>query len=233
MNNLVKMTRAEYTTAKANRTLVCPNVALISDENGHCEFLPNNPTSDIGIAALENGQRTFYSLAEWNALETKPTALGTYVFTSDTQFILHGTIGSSLKYLDTTTVAVEGVTTTTSSASALQDFAGAANTQALLDAVTAGIITNAQAASWASGLTLADNAGCYLLAAGQVELVSLNLEAINNCRAALGQSEIVFTGKYIWSSTQYNASYAWGWYTSYWNSLGKNGSYLALAGAAL
>jgi len=229
MNNLVKMTRSAYSTAKTNRTLVCPNVALISDEN-KVEFLPMNPTSDIGIAAYENGLRTYYSLEEWNALTTKPTAIGVYMFTEQSQFVIHGTILSG-KWSDTTEVAVDGVTTTTSTA--LLDFKGKENTDAVIGAVSGGDITNAPIFTSARALTCADaNAVFSVAAAGQVELMRLNATAINACRTALSQTTINF-GSNVWSSTQYSASHAWFWHGSFWDIIAKFYSFSGVAVAAI
>lgn len=231
-NNLVKMTRSAYNTAKANRTLITPNVALISDE-GSVEFLPINPVSDIGIASYESGQKKYYSLAQWNALEEKPTAVGVYVFTENAQFVIHGTINTGVKWSDNTSVVVDGCTFTTQQAQALLDFAGAANSQAVLDAVSGGDIANAPLFSWAAGLSFASGVTPYIPSAGELELIRLNLTEINACRAALSQDPIVFEGKYIWSSTQYNASLAWRWYSSSWYYNGKTDTSYGLAVGAL
>lgn len=232
MNNLVKMTRSAYITAKSNRTLITPNVALITDEN-KVEYLPVNPTSDIGIAAYDGGVRKYYSLDEWNALATKPTALGVYVFTEQSQFIIHGTLNTSVKWSNNTTVAVPDVVTTTQAAAALLDFAGAANTQAVLDAVTVGVIEDAPLFTWARGLSFADGSTPYIPAAGEFELIRLNLTEINACRAALGQDPIVFEGRNVWSSTQYNAGYAWDWYSTRWNNVNKTNAFYGVAVCAL
>ena len=232
MNNLVKMTRSAYSTAKANRTLITPNVALITDEN-KVEYLPVNPTSDIGIAAYDGGVRKYYSLDEWNALATKPTALGVYVFTEQSQFIIHGTLNTSVKWSNNNTVAVPDVVTTTQNAAALLDFAGAANTQAVLDAVTGGVIEDAPLFTWARGLSFADGSTPYIPAAGELELIRLNLTDINACRATLGQDPIVFEGRNIWSSTQFAAGRAWLWASSAWFSGGKASPFSGVAVCAL
>ena len=232
MNNLVKMTRSAYTTAKSNRTLITPNVALITDEN-KVEYLPMNTPSDIGIAAYDGGVRKFYSRDEWNALETKPTVLGVYVFAEQSQFIIHGTLNTSAKWSNNNTVAVPDVVTTTQSADALLDFAGAANTQAVLDAVTGGVIADAPLFTWARALTFADGAEPYVPAVGQLELIRLNLAEINACRIAIGQDSIVFDNGSIWASTQYSTGRAWFWSRSYWYNDSKNGSRVVVAVCAL
>lgn len=227
------MTRADYTSARNNRTLVTPNVALITNENNKLEYLAQNPASDVGIQSLESGVKKYYSLEEWNALENKPTALGVYVFTEQAQFKIHGTLTTSQKWSNNTTVVVTGVTTTTNSATALLDFAGAANTQAVIDAVDNETIADAPLFAWARGLSFADGATPYIPATGELELIRLNLAAINACRAALGQDAIVFEGKYLWSSTQYNAANAWVWYSTHWDHNNKNASYNGVAVSAL
>lgn len=209
MRNLIKTTRSAYTTAKSNRTLICPNVAMITDENNKIEYLANNPSADIGIASWEGGVRKFYSLAEWNALETKPTALGVYVFTEDSQFIIHASSGANMyKYTDTEYL-IPGV----SAKSGLNDFAGKTNTAAILDALNNELIANAPAAVWANGLSFEDGTAAYVAAAGQVNLIGLNLTDINNCRTALSQSTFTFAnGKTWYTSTQANASQAYVWF---------------------
>lgn len=233
MKNLVKMTRSAYSTARANRTLVTPNVALISDENNKVEYLPMNPASDIGIASWEGGVRKYYSLDEWNALATKPTALGVYVFTEQSQFIIHGTVGSALRWSNNENVEVPCVVTESNSDNAILDFAGKSNSQAMLDAVSGGTIEDAPVFTWASGLTFVDGSVPYVPAAGELELIRLNVEGINDCRAALNQDSLVFDGKNIWSSTQSSNRFAFAWVSNEWSSRFGNGKATGCGGIAV
>ena len=228
------MTRSAYSTARSNRTLVCPNVALITDENNKVEYLKANPISDIGIASWEGGVRKFYSLDEWNALETKPTAIGVYVFTDQAQFVIHGTfVASGKAWSNTKTVEVPGVVTEITSANAILDFAGKSNSQAMLDAVSGGTIVDAPVFTWASGLTFVDGSVPYVPAAGELELIRLNVEDINGCRAALNQDSLDFNGKMIWSSTQQSSTLAFAWTGSGWNFSFGNGKASNCGGIAV
>lgn len=228
------MTRSAYSTARSNRTLVCPNVALITDENNKVEYLKANPTSDIGIASWEGGVRKFYSLDEWNALETKPTAIGVYVFTECAQFIIHGTfVASGKAWSNNMTVEVPGVVTEIDKNDAILDFAGKSNSQAMLDAVSGGTIGDAPVFTWASGLTFVDGSVPYVPAAGELELIRLNVEDINSCRAALNQDLLVFNGNTIWSSTQQSSRLAFACLNNSWASSFGNGKASYCGGIAV
>lgn len=98
MKNLVKMTRAEYTAAKAARTLVCPNTCLISDETQSVEFLYANPMVDVGITGLDGGVRKFYSYEEYDALEVKPTDPMTYLATATEILGILPNVNTSVKW---------------------------------------------------------------------------------------------------------------------------------------
>lgn len=227
---LPKMTRAEYTAAKNNRTLLCPNTCLISDE-GKVEFLFANPKTDIGIAAWDGSKVLYYSVEEWNALETRPTAMGVYVATENGVVCLHETT-SSKKWSDNTTVIVPGCFCDSDAARSLLDMGGEANTDAVLTAVSNGVIENAPLFTWAHSLTFANGKTGYVPAKGELETLRLNGVQINACRAAIGHSIINFASN-IWSSSQTSASSSWSWYSTYWDYNRKNNSYLGLALCAL
>lgn len=206
MKNLVKMTRSAYSTARSNRTLVCPNVALITDENNKVEYLKMNPTTDIGIASWEGGVRKFYSLHEWNALATKPTALGVYVFTEDAQFIIHGTANveqAAMKpdgYL-----TISGLDAKPNLSDALLDFNGQTNSQLILTALANGAMTSAPAFTWADELATADGSRPYIPSLGELSLIYQNRDEINTLRGFLNQAAICDESKQwksrYWSST--------------------------------
>lgn len=214
MKNLVKMTRSAYSTARANRTLVTPNVALISDEVGKIEYTPFLPTSDIGIASWENGVRKFYSLEEWNALETKPTALGVYVFAEDAQFIIFRSEFQNTSYKwSTTEILVEGCASANDLSAAKLDYAGAANTQAVIDALNRNELADAPMFTYARGLSPADGSTPYVPALGELELIKLNATQINQCRGALSLANID-TSNIAFCSTQSMAYKFWSYYSS-------------------
>jgi len=229
MNNLVKMTRSAYTTAKNTLTLVCPNVAYISDED-KVEFLRVNPEVGVGIKAVGG---LCYTLEEWNALETKPTAVGVYVRHANGGFVIHGTQNTSVKWSSDQSVQIAGVTTTNNQTTALLDMAGWDNTQAVLAAKTAGDIADCPLFDWARGLSFADSSQGYVPSMGELNMIKENLASVNLCRAALSQTEIVFSGRNIWTSTQYSASHSWFWFSSYWYNYTKGNNYYGVAVCAL
>lgn len=210
--NIIQMTRAEYTAAKNNRTLICPNVCKITDENNHTEKLMANPIVDIGIAALVNGVTTYYSREEWEALEVKPTDIGTYVTTSDGILVLHPTILTNQRWSNNTSVYVPGCFANGSAALAKLDLAGYENTEAVLAAVQAGTIEDAPAFTAARALTFANGATPFIPAAGQWDVIYNNMTEINACRAALGQTLITFGA--FWSSSQGRVNDAWYYFAS-------------------
>jgi len=221
---ICKMTRANYTTAKNNRTLLCPNTCLISDEN-KVEHLYTNPQSDIGIIAKEGAKYLYYTAEQWIALSEKPTALGVYVFTENGMLVLHGTVNNVAKWSDNTTVLVPGCS--------IDQLAwdGEANSIAVLAAVANQTIVNAPVFTWANGLTI-DGHNCFIPSKAQFESIRLNIIDINTCRTAIGQAAIAINNNY-WTSTQYTAANSWLWTNTYWNANAKNYSGRALAVAAL
>lgn len=231
--NLVKMTRTKYETAKSNLTLTCPNVALISDEQNKVEMLMSNPKTDIGIAAWIDGAVQYYSKSEWNALETKPTAIGVFFVLPDGIRCLHGDVNSSVKWSSNTSVTVPGCFASSNASVALLDMAGRNNTDAVLAAVSGGTIADAPIFTWADGISFANGEKGYVPSMGELEIIRLNLVAINECRSLLGQTAIVFDNKDIWTSSQYSANHSWGWYGSRWYNIGKTTQYIGLCLAAL
>lgn len=227
---LPKMTRAEYTTAKNNRTLLCPNTCLISDE-GKVEFLFSNPKVDIGIAAWDGSKVLYYSVEEWNALETQPIAMGAYCATENGVVCLHGTIASQ-KWSDNASVIVPGCFCDGDATRSLLDFGGEANTDAVLAAVANGTIENAPLFTWAHGLAFANGKTGFVPAKGQLETLRQNAMQINACRTAIGQTAINFAS-YIWTSSQTSANASWLWTSTVWNYYYKTNSSLGLALCAL
>lgn len=229
--HIVKMTRAEYNTAKGNRTLLCPNTCLISDEFRSVEFLFNNPVFDIGICAFDGSVNRYYSLEQWTALADKPSNAWTYVHTEQGTMILHDTILTNQKWSNNTSVAVPGCFINSNSALAKLDIAGYENTEAVLAAVTAGTIADAPAFTAARALTFANGATPFIPAAGQWDVIYNNITEINACRAALGQTLITFGT--FWTSSQSLASLAWLYNASGISSLNKGITYSVVVVALL
>lgn len=223
-----------FNTALAERAFDVPNVSLIRDTR-KMKYTKAYVPGNIGIRGADG---VCYSLADWQAMAPadRPVAVGAYIWdeTHGRGFVIHGTINNGVSW--GTQVEVPGITTVTSSAVALQDFGGAANTQAMFSYKNGGSAPSGFSCpvfDWAHGLIWAEQGlSGYLGAAGEIELIRLNLADINECRAAIGQDPIVFAGKNIWSSTQYSSYLAWSWVSTGWDYGGKNGACCALSLAA-
>lgn len=217
-------TAAAYEAEKDAHTLALPNVALIKSPVREIRYLQTNPEVGVGICALINGVRAYYTLQEYRALETKPAAaqiMGVYVkapyiSAAGGGFIIHPTAQSKQKYSSNTTVVVPGVTTTMSTAAALTDFAGMENTDALLAAVANGVIPDAPSATWVRSQVFPDGATPFNGALGQINLMKLNEEEINLCMDEIGGVRLYFES-YVGSSTQYSANYCWYWGGTRWS----------------
>ena len=233
---VLQLTRAEYTTAKANRTLVCPNLCKITDENNHTEKLMNNPKADIGIATYESGQIKFYSAEEYAALAVKPTVLGDYMLTEEKIILIHPEVNASVKWSGSTPLTVPGCYPDYPDhpSSYLLDMKGPENSAAVLAAVEDGLIANAPAFTWASQRVWADGyTGGYVLAAGEQEIARLNAIALNQCRSLHNADPIFASGKWYWSSSQNGANYSYYCQLSSWGNYGKDGTICCLAARAL
>jgi hypothetical protein len=101
-------------------------------------------------------------------------------------------------------VLIDGCVTETVDYAAISDFAGKANT----DAITATALTYAAAWSKNYAWKLANKNG-YLPAMGELYEIELNIDAINECRTAVGLSALD-KNQYFWASTQNDATAAWG-----------------------
>lgn len=100
-------------------------------------------------------------------------------------------------------VLIDGCVTETVDYAAIFDFAGKANT----DAITATALTYAAARAKNYAWKLANKNG-YLPAMGELYEIALNIDAINECRTAVGLSALD-KNQYFWDSTQNNATSAW------------------------
>lgn len=216
MKNLVKMTRAEYTAAVANRTLVCPNVALITNEARKVEYLYSYATADIGIAAYEGGVVKYYSVEQWEALDVKPTVMGVYVFFAGRARIIHNDILTATLWAQPD-IPVPGCFLSRSQAAALLDMEGWVNTAAVNAAYEGGTITALGIFAQVNAKTFADGGKGYLPAAGELDTLVLNQEAINAARLACGQAAINFATT-IWSSSQEVGDRSWRWSSTSWTS---------------
>ena len=119
---------------------------------------------------------------------------------------------------------VSGVTTTTNQTVAIQDFAGVANTDAIVTNVTSSDGYFHKAPYSAAGLcrqyTFPNGAPGYLGACGEWKLVQDSISKINTLMSAIGGAQIETSSSstswaYYWSSTQRSQYAAWTWRSGY------------------
>ena len=101
---------------------------------------------------------------------------------------------------------VEGVTTTTDSATAVQDFKGKANTEAIVKALG----QNAPAAYYCSNYTFKNGKKGYLMAAGESYEIFVNMQKISNLLDYINTDTTNLENGYeVWTSTQNDDITAW------------------------
>ena len=102
---------------------------------------------------------------------------------------------------------VEGVTTTTNSATAVQDFKGKANTEAIVKAHG----QNAPVAYYCSNYTFENGKKGYLMAAGEAHEIFVNMQKISRLLGyiSIGTANNLAEESEVWTSTQKNNNAAW------------------------
>ena len=182
------------------------------------------PDPFVEWAAIQHKDGSLYSADKWLAYETAglvtdADANGVAVLYSKYAVCPHVIYSkgsdSMIKWSSDTETIVPGVTTTLNTDEAIVDVNGKANTEALLAAVTNGIIPDAPAAQYCADLTFANGQQGYLPAAGEIQAWIDNLNQIQACMTAIGgefsRNDITPT----WSSTQGNDYYAYGFFCPY------------------
>ena len=167
------------------------------------------PQAPIG-ASIYCVDGEFYTAEEW-AASGKPNneAIGVAVSDGEHSFVIHPTaLKSGLKW-SSDSHSVENAYITESAERAVLDFAGEANTTAILAAIDAGKISDAPAAQYAASIVFAHKKKGYLPAAGELSLMGLYITDIRACMTAIDGKYI---GTYaIWTSTQKASNYKWTW----------------------
>lgn len=207
-NNLRKFaTLAAYQTEVDNLTLDCPNVSLITADMS-VKYLKSNPSTGVGIKTTTG---LYYTLAEWNALETKPTALGVYVRSANARFCIGNTVASKT-WSDPYGIQIPGCFINSDQTAAKLDYGGVANTDAIMAKIndgTSSSLNSAQAAQYCRSYNFGvSGVTGYLLSLGEIYVMFQNITDVNLCRVALGWQPIALN-TWFWSSSQYSTNNAW------------------------
>lgn len=132
-------------------------------------------------------------------------AVGALLVTNNVAIVIQKGISGMLEWSKTPQL-VGGVTTTTDSATAVQDFKGKANTEAIVKAHG----QNAPAAYYCSNYTFGNGKKGYLPSLGEMNEIELNMTKLTNILNGINtDSENISYSKEFWSSTQKDEYRAW------------------------
>lgn len=174
-------------------------------QNGNVVYERKKPNG-VYIQDINN---KLYTRAEWQALSSKPTPNGIALISDSYSFVL------SLKDIDakaeySPTHLINGITTTTDSSVALQDYNGYNNTELIISAASY------SAASKAKYFTFPNSQKGYLGSAGEWKLLSNYKSDVDNYLLLLNATplsvDVAVDIKYYWTSTQCDSNRAWRYY---------------------
>lgn len=132
-------------------------------------------------------------------------AVGALLVTNNVAIVIQKGISGMLEWSKTPQL-VGGVTTTTDSATAVQDFKGKANTEAIVKAHG----QNAPAAYYCSNYTFGNGKKGYLPSLGEMHEIELNMTKLTNILNGINtDSENISYSKEFWTSTQKDEYRAW------------------------
>lgn len=207
-----------YEAYKNGSDYVLPNVSYVVEGNTvnynpEPPFKIEIPSPYTEWARIQHKDGTLYTAEEWLAAKTAGTVVnedanGVAVLYSKLAIcphVMHPNYGSALWSKDY--VEIPGVTTVTDSSAAGIDVNGKANTDAIISALSSGIVNDAPAAQYCVDTIFADGHTGYLPAAGEVLAWTNNASAINACMNAIGGKRV--KDRQAWSSTQYSNENAW------------------------
>ena len=131
-------------------------------------------------------------------------AVGVYVGTENSKFVMAPTCNSSGEYWGDTGLAISGIVTSEGVTEAQKDYAGESNTNKIITQL--GIAVTPAAAAYCRNYTFKNGKKGYLWAGGEAMDACANQDAINVAMQKIGGSFMVDN---YWTSTQANASKAW------------------------
>ena len=184
----------------------------------------NTPPTPPGPSG--NGVYILYtdgSVSAYDTLVSGKTPVGPLLITNNVSLVIHPSAGYSKQWSSDTSTVISGVTTTPDGNIAKADYAGAANTAAVIASGLAG-----SAFTFATtDCVYADGRTGYLPSYGEMEEIRLNETNINTALGLIGGTALVFSSQSYWSSTQRNKVKAWCWYSdsSGWFSYIKDNNY--------
>ena len=206
-------------------------------------WVPATPVATFtGVRVMRyNGE--VISLAQWQSDDIPVTeAVGVAIGDGDSstghrfalfKTFMQNTSATPCRFTSSNTVLIPGMYTTTTYADSITDFAGKANSAAVLTALAGGTLANANVCVWCNSIRSPWGENAYCPSNGQMALLYNNATAINDIMTYIGGDQFITSNsEFYWTSTQYNANSVWGKVAFVNNQLNKGASsnaYKALA----
>lgn len=149
-------------------------------------------------------QNTLVSADDWDSSDTV-NAVGVYVGTDSCRFIIAPEDASTSAVWGTYGTSVSSAQTITIESKAKTDYAGQANTAAIISQDTS---TSNKAADYCNSYTFKNGKTGYLPALGEWYIAYQNKSAVSTAMSKIGGTALN-DSNYYWSSTQYSSSSAW------------------------
>lgn len=171
------------------------NIVLVADTD---TVLYNVPAMGIWVQHI-NGD--LYSADDWTVNGfSNEEANGVALIDAKAAFVIAKSDTSTSNWSDNENTLIEGASAFTNKSDALSDYSGLANTEAVLNVDTGGVFGLCNQYIFPNGKN------GYLPALGEYHLMYQNLAKINAAMSAIGGTQMKAN---YWSSTQYDAEYAW------------------------
>lgn len=180
-------------------SFVSPNVLLIGEE---VEYNAKAIPQGVSIQHIDG---TLYTMAQWvDRGFANDAANGVAIADNAASFVIAKTEKYNCIWASDTSNLIEGVTTIESSTAQTKDYAGYANTQAMLSVDTSG------AAFYCDSYIFPNGARGYLPSMGEWKVAYKYASQISEALNLIGADQIGSSNsRYdMWSSTQYDATHA-------------------------
>ena len=159
---------------------------------------------ELGVFIIDKNDKTYKTVGEFTNSGTDiKDVIGTLLVTDNAAIVVANYNSEQIDWGPTT--LVNGCTVAASSSEAAQDFAGAANTAAIIE--TYGLSPNIAAAVCYNYIFGNGRRG-HLMSAGEGAVIQRMCPNINSLMSGIGinTNSIIQSNKYYWTSTQKNAS---------------------------
>lgn len=165
---------------------------------------------ELGVFIIDKNDKTYKTAEEFRNSGTDiKDVIGTLLVTDNAAIVVANYNSGQIDWGPET--LVNGCTVAASSSEAAQDFAGAANTAAIIE--TYGLSPNIAAAVCYNYIFGNGRRG-HLMSAGEGAVIQRMCTDINSLMSSIGinTDSIIQSGKYYWTSTQKNASSVYGYF---------------------